>query len=63
MKVVLIGGTGRIGSYLVPRLVKAEYRVISISRGLRQPVKKSYAWNDVEKIILDRNEEAENSLN
>lgn len=59
MKVVLIGGTGRIGSYLVPRLVKAEYQVISVSRGLRQPVKKSHVWSDVEKIIMDRNVEEE----
>ena len=55
MKTVIIGGSGRIGSYLVPRLVEAGHQVLNVSRGRRQPVKKSNAWKEVEPIILDRN--------
>lgn len=62
MRAVIIGGSGRIGSYLVPRLVEAEYQVISVSRGQRSPVKKSNTWNDVENIILDRNQEEEHGV-
>ena len=38
MRVVVIGGTGHIGTYLVPRLVESGYEVLSLSRGKRQPV-------------------------
>lgn len=60
MKAVIIGGSGRIGSYLVPRLVRAEYQVVSVTRGLRNPVKKSCTWSEVEQITLDRGAEEEN---
>ncbi|HIQ05374.1 MAG TPA: NAD(P)-dependent oxidoreductase [Anaerolineae bacterium] len=33
MRVVIIGGTGHVGTYLVPRLVEAGHEVISLSRG------------------------------
>ncbi len=32
MKVIVIGGTGHIGTYLIPRLVKAGHDVICVSR-------------------------------
>lgn len=54
MKVVVIGGCGHIGSYLVPKLVKAGYEVISISRGKSQPYVCDNAWNKAEKVVLDR---------
>lgn len=62
MRVVVIGGSGRIGSYLVPRLIKAEYEVINVSRGLRTPVKPSNAWKEVRQVVMDRNAEEENGL-
>jgi uncharacterized protein YbjT (DUF2867 family) len=37
MRVVVIGGTGHVGTYLVPHLVEAGYDVICISRGWRDP--------------------------
>ncbi|MBO0725897.1 MAG: hypothetical protein J2P52_09880 [Blastocatellia bacterium] len=37
MKVVVIGGTGHIGSYLCPQLVEAGCGVVCVSRGLRSP--------------------------
>ena len=62
MRVVIIGGSGRIGSYLVPRLIKAEYEVINVSRGLRTPIKPSNAWKEVRQVVMDRNTEEENGL-
>jgi nucleoside-diphosphate-sugar epimerase len=35
MRIVVIGGTGHIGSFLVPRLVRAGHEVVNISRGTR----------------------------
>ena len=34
-RVVVIGATGHIGSYLVPRLVRGGHEVIAMSRGIR----------------------------
>jgi nucleoside-diphosphate-sugar epimerase len=56
-RVVVIGGSGHIGTYLVPRLVGAGYEVINISRGERGPYQPHGAWNFVRKITLDREAE------
>lgn len=32
MKIVVIGGSGHIGTYLVPRLVRAGHQVVSLTR-------------------------------
>ena len=53
-KAVIIGGRGKIGSYLVPLLVEAGYAVISVSRGKTEPYVKHDAWNKVETVLLDR---------
>lgn len=37
MRVVVIGATGHIGSYLIPRLVEAGHAVVGICRGQRNP--------------------------
>ena len=52
MKVVVIGGCGHIGSYLVPKLVKAGHKVVSISRGQSKPYTEDAAWREVEPMIL-----------
>ena len=60
MRVVVIGGSGHVGTYLVPRLVEAGYEVVSISRGQREPYQVHPAWDEVEQVALDRDtEEAE----
>lgn len=51
MHIVVIGGTGHIGTYLIPRLVSAGYDVSSISRQQRQL---GAAWRSVRQINLDR---------
>jgi nucleoside-diphosphate-sugar epimerase len=54
MRVVVIGATGHVGSYLVPRLVRAGHEVIAISRGQREPYHPDAAWERVQRIRLDR---------
>jgi nucleoside-diphosphate-sugar epimerase len=56
MKVFIIGGTGHIGTYLVPRLVMAGHEVISASRKQREPYKSDPAWRSVNQVMLDREE-------
>jgi len=57
MHVVLIGGTGHVGTYLVPRLIEADYQVTVISRGQRQPYLPHNAWKQVKILPLDRQAE------
>ncbi|PZE28197.1 NAD(P)-dependent oxidoreductase [Curtobacterium sp. MCBD17_028] len=52
--VAVIGATGHIGSFLVPRLVRSGHHVVAISRGHRAPYVADAAWDDVERIVLDR---------
>jgi nucleoside-diphosphate-sugar epimerase len=54
MRVAIIGGSGHVGTYLVPRLVAAGHDVISISRGRRAPYQSHVAWSQVQERILDR---------
>jgi nucleoside-diphosphate-sugar epimerase len=57
MRVVIIGGTGHIGSYLTPRLVEAGHAVTCISRGVREPYLQHSAWKHVTQLNLDRSAE------
>ena len=59
MRIIVIGGTGHIGTYLVPRLVALGHEVISVSRGHRAPYQPSGAWRHVRSITLDRVAEEE----
>jgi len=54
MRVVMIGGTGHIGSYLAPLLVRAGHRVVNIARGLSAPYFADPAWDRVEQCQADR---------
>jgi nucleoside-diphosphate-sugar epimerase len=53
-RVVVIGATGHIGSYLVPRLVRVGHEVIAVSRGTRDPYQPSRQWNAVTRVTADR---------
>ena len=59
MKVLVIGGTGQIGTYLVPRLVMAGYEVVTISRKQKIPHSSHFSWSNVNQILLDRTDEEE----
>jgi nucleoside-diphosphate-sugar epimerase len=53
-KVVLIGATGHVGTYLVPRLVEAGHDVVAVSRGLARPYLPNHLWSAVEQKQMDR---------
>jgi nucleoside-diphosphate-sugar epimerase len=54
---VVIGATGHIGSYLVPRLVRAGYEVVAVSRGERAPYGEAVEWRSVDRVTADRDAE------
>ena len=54
MKTVIIGGTGHIGTYLVPWLVDLGYEVVSVSRQERSPYQPNAAWDKVTWVSIDR---------
>lgn len=56
MRVIVIGGTGHVGTYLVPRLVEGGHEVVCISRGQREPYRPHGAWEQVERVAIDRGE-------
>lgn len=53
-RVVIIGGSGHVGTYLVPLLVEAGHSVVNVTRGQRTPYQPSAAWAKVETVELDR---------
>jgi len=57
MKAVVLGGSGHIGTYLVPQLVRAGYHVVNVSRGARTPYAPDPLWREVESVVLDRETE------
>jgi nucleoside-diphosphate-sugar epimerase len=54
MKVAVIGATGHVGTFLVPRLVEAGHAVVAISRGRAEPYVANPAWDAVERLTIDR---------
>src|SRR5262245_43987844 len=54
MRVIIIGGSGHVGTYLVPRLVAAGHDVVAVSRGQRAPYQPHAAWRSVAQVELDR---------
>ena len=63
MRVVVIGGTGHIGSYLTPMLVEEGYTVTCVSRGARKPYREHPEWRAVSHCKMDRAaEEAEGAF-
>jgi nucleoside-diphosphate-sugar epimerase len=56
-RVVVIGATGHVGTYLVPRLVRAGHDVVALSRGEREPYTPAPEWRAVERLVVDRDAE------
>lgn len=59
MKVVVIGGTGHIGTYLVPRLVMAGHKVIVVTRQQSKPYQRTPVWDLVKQVSIDRKQAEE----
>lgn len=57
MKIVVIGGSGHIGSFLVPRLVRAGHEVVSISRSGGTGYHDAPEWGEVVQVRADREKE------
>ena len=57
MRTVVIGGTGHIGTYLVPALVRLGHEVTVLSRGEHSPYQSDSAWRKVEQVQVDRQAE------
>jgi nucleoside-diphosphate-sugar epimerase len=54
MRIVVIGGAGHVGTYMIPRLVEAGHEVVVITRGQRQPYQPNAAWRRVQMVVADR---------
>jgi nucleoside-diphosphate-sugar epimerase len=59
MRAIVIGGTGHIGTYLIPRLVSSGYEVFNVSRSKRAPYCDYGAWKSVTNIELELDRSAE----
>src|SRR5919198_331690 len=57
MRIAVIGATGHVGTYLVPRLVRAGHEVVALSRGQRSPYRPAAEWRSVRRIAVDREAE------
>jgi nucleoside-diphosphate-sugar epimerase len=53
-RIVIIGASGHIGTYLVPRLVEAGHHVVAVSRGAAKPYLPHAAWRRVTIKVMDR---------
>ena len=51
-RIIIIGGSGQIGSYLVPTLFTMGHEVVNVSRGISAPYRAHSAWEQVESVIL-----------
>jgi nucleoside-diphosphate-sugar epimerase len=47
-RIVIIGGSGHVGTYLVPKLIGLGHDVVNVSRGAASPYKQHPAWKAVE---------------
>lgn len=56
-KVVIIGGAGHVGTYLVPQLVAAGHHVTNVTRGRARPYLPHAAWGQVQQVVMDRDAE------
>ena len=54
MRIVVIGGSGHVGSFLVPRLVRAGHEVVNLTRGIQAPYLDDEAWSEVTQFPVDR---------
>ena len=56
-RIVVIGGSGHVGTYLLPALVARGHQVVNVSRGTRSPYREHAAWKAVEHLAIDREAE------
>ncbi|HEX2721284.1 MAG TPA: NAD-dependent epimerase/dehydratase family protein [Gemmatimonadaceae bacterium] len=54
VRVIVIGATGHIGTWLIPGLVRRGHEVVAVSRGARRPYRDFDEWSDVRHVTIDR---------
>jgi nucleoside-diphosphate-sugar epimerase len=57
MKIVVIGGSGHIGTFLVPRLVRAGHEIVSMTRSGRTRYATAPEWEQVTHVAIDREQQ------
>ena len=55
-RAVIIGGKGKVGTYLVPMLAEDGFEIINVSRGDSKPFLSHGCWKWVNQVNLDRND-------
>ena len=56
MRIAVVGGSGHVGTFLVPRLVRGGHDVLVLSRGQRKPYLQDPTWDRVTRLVVDRQE-------
>lgn len=56
-RVIVIGGSGHIGAYLIPALVERGHDVVNVSRDRSRKYRPHPAWRSVEQVTIDRTAE------
>jgi nucleoside-diphosphate-sugar epimerase len=56
-RIVIIGGSGHVGTYLVPTLVERGHEVVNVSRGTAAPYRPHPSWKAIEQVVVDRKAE------
>jgi nucleoside-diphosphate-sugar epimerase len=56
-RIVVIGGSGHVGTYLLPALVARGHEVVNVSRGKASPYREHAAWKAIEQVTVDRKAE------
>lgn len=56
-RIVVVGGSGHVGTYLLPALVERGHNVVNVSRGTASPYREHAAWKAIEQVSLDRKAE------
>lgn len=57
MRIVVIGGSGHIGTFLVPRLVRGGHEVINITRSGGTGYRDAAEWEKVTQVTADRQQQ------
>lgn len=57
MRIVVIGGSGHIGTFLVPRLASAGHEVVSITRTGGTGYHEAPQWREVTHVLADREQQ------
>ena len=63
MHIAAIGATGKVGTYMIPKLVSAGHDVTVVTRGTSKPRQDDPAWDSVKQVTIDRKAaEADNTF-